>query len=167
MPYNVRVDAIAQDITDEVKEAILDFLQTYDFPYVTTISDKFALRQVFIEHFRDRHSLQWLKDKVYTLASSKNLKGVATVAWTETNRLHTAGLGRLLLSEGKKMCTTVHSYGDNPMSLVCRNNLEGKTLNIPEIINNSFPKSRDGIKRTDVPMVPQHANCRHVLAPIE
>lgn len=57
MPYNVRADRIAQDINDEVKKSILDFLKTYGFPYVTTIADKSALREVFIEHFKNRHDL--------------------------------------------------------------------------------------------------------------
>ncbi len=167
IPYNVRADSIAQAIDYGVRQAIMGFLRTYDFPYVTSVGNKSALREVFIEHFRTKHSLDWLKDRVYTLATSKDLRGVATVAWSETNRLHTIGLGKALLSKGKETCTTVHSYGDSPMSEECRTNLEGKILHIQDIINNSFPKTRDELSRRDIAMVPQHWNCRHVLAPVE
>lgn len=169
MPYNVRADHIAEDIDDEVKNSILDFLKTYNFPYVTTIANKSALREIFIEHFKNRHNLEWLKQRIYALARAegKSLRGVAAVAWCETNRLHTMGLGRVLLSKGIKKCTTVHSYGRIPMSPVCRNNLEGKILDIEEILKNSFPKRYEELRRTDIPMIPQHPNCRHVMAPIE
>lgn len=53
------------------------------------------------------------------------------------------------------------------MSPVCRRNLEGKQLDIEEIIKNSFPKKYEDLRRTDIPMIPQHVNCRHVMAPIE
>lgn len=169
MPYNVRADRIAQDIDDDVRERILKFLDTYDFPYVTSVRDKSGLLAVFIEHFKNRHSLRWLRERVYALArrEGRDLRGVAAVAWSEPNRLHTMGLGTLLLSKGIKKCTTVHSYGRRPMSPVCRNNLEGKQLDIQEVINNSFPKKYEDLMRTDVPMIPQHVNCRHVMAPIE
>jgi hypothetical protein len=169
MPYNVRTNRIAQDIDDDVRESILKFLEKYDFPYVTSVIDKSALRAVFIEHFKNRHDLEWLKQGVYALArrEGRSLRGVAAVAWSETNRLHTMGLGTLLLSKGIKKCTTVHSYGRIPMSLACRNNLEGKLLDIQEVIGNSFPKKYEDLMRTDVPMIPQHVNCRHVMAPIE
>ena len=169
MPYNVRADRIAQDIDDDVRERILKFLETYDFLYVTSVTNKSALRVVFIEHFKNRHDLGWLRESVYALArrEGRSLRGVAAVAWSETNRLHTMGLGTLLLSKGIKKCTTVHSYGRRPMSPVCRNNLEGKQLDIQEVINNSFPKRYEDLMRTDVPMIPQHVNCRHVMAPIE
>lgn len=169
MPYNVRVDRIAQDIDDDVRERILKFLETYDFPYVTSVMNKSALRDVFIEHFKNRHDLRWLRQSVYVLArrEDRSLRGVAAVAWSETNRLHTMGLGTLLLSKGIKKCTTVHSYGRRPMSPVCKKNLEGKQLDIQKVINNSFPKRYEDLRRTDIPMIPQHVNCRHVMAPIE
>lgn len=107
--------------------------------------------------------------RIYALArrEGRSLRGVAAVAWCETNRLHTMGLGTVLLSKGIKKCTTVHSYGRRPMSPVCHNNLEGKQLDIQEVINNSFPKRYEDLMRTDIPMIPQHPNCRHVMAPIE
>jgi len=78
------------------------------------------------------------------------------------------GLGAVLLSRGEKKCRTIHSYGyTSPMSLICRNNLEGKQLEIEQIIKNSFPKNYAELSRTDIPMIPQHVNCRHVMAPIE
>lgn len=169
MSYNVRVDRIAQEIDDEVQKLILEFLKTYKFPYVRSIMNKSALREVFIEHFKNRHNLAWLKQRLYYLArqEGKSLRGIAAGAWSETNRLHTAGLGNLLLSKGIKKCTTVHSYGSRPMSPVCRRNLEGKQLDIEEIIKNSFPKKYEDLRRTNIPMIPQHVNCRHVMAPIE
>ena len=170
MPYKVRVDSIAQDIDKEVQESLLGFLKIYDFPYVTSITNKKALHEVFVEHFTNRHNLDWLKRSLYKLAGLEggNLGGVAACAWSETNRIHTMGLGSVLLSKGIKKCTTVHSYGySRPMSPVCRQNLEGKELDIQEIIDNSFPKTYQDLKRIDIPMVPQHVNCRHVMAPIE
>jgi len=169
MPYNVRADRIAQDIDDNVRKKILEFLETYDFPYVTTVADKQALRTIFIEHFKNRHDLKWLKQSIYALArkEGRSLRGVAAVAWCETNRLHTMGLGTLLLSKGIKKCTTVHSYGNQPMSYARRYNLEGKILDIEEIIRNSFPKRYEDLMHTDIPMIPQHPNCRRVMAPIE
>lgn len=169
MPYNVRIDRIAQDIDDEVKKSILKFLKTYDFRYVTSVMNKSTLREIFIEHFKNRHDFEWLKQMVYSLATQegRDLRGVAAVAWSESNRLHTMGLGTLLLSKGVKKCTTVHSYGRTPMSPVCQKNLEGKQLDIREVIDNSFPKKYEDLMRTDVPMIPQHINCRHVMAPIE
>jgi len=125
--YNVRAEHIAEDVSDEVRALILEFLKTYDFPYVTTIRNKTTLRNAFMEYFKDRHNPEWLKQKVYELAKVEgrpNLRGVAAVAWCETNRLHTMGLGRLLLSRGIRKCTTVHSYGRTHMSSVCQANLE-------------------------------------------
>ena len=170
MPINVRADRIAQDIDDEVKKSILEYLKTYKFPYVTSIMNKSALRDIFIEHFKNRHDLRWLKLRIYSLARQegrRGLRGVAAVAWSETNRLHTMGLGTLFLSKGIKKCTTVHSYGSRPMSPACRKNLEGKQLDIQKVINNSFPKRYKDLMRTDIPMIPQHINCRHIMAPIE
>lgn len=170
MVYNVRVDSIARDIDTEVQKAILEFLETYDFRYVTCIMDKASLRDVFIEHFKNRHDLGWLKQKVYLLAQKegRNLRGVAACAWCEPNRVHTMALGTLLLSKGIKECCTVHSYSRSiPMSPICFKNLEGKHLDIQQVINNSFPKTYQELMRTDVPMIPQHVNCRHIMAPLE
>lgn len=170
MVYNVRVDSIARDIDAEVQTAILGFLGTYDFPYVTCIKNKTALRGLFTEYFKNRHDLAWLRQGVYVLAQreDKDLRGVAACAWCEPNRIHTFGLGNVLLSKGTKQCCTVHSYGySSPMSPICRNNLEGKQLEIEQVIKNSFPKTYGELKRTDIPMIPQHVNCRHVMAPIE
>lgn len=169
MVYKVCVDSIAKDIDAEVQKAILGFLGTYDFPYVTCIVDKTALHELFTEYFKNRHDLAWLKQGVYVLArrEGKSLRGVAACAWCEPNRIHTMGLGTLLLSKGAKKCCTVHSYGySSPMSPICRNNLEGKQLDIEEIIKNSFPKKYEDLMCKDVPMIPQHVNCRHVMSPI-
>jgi hypothetical protein len=166
MTYKVRVDSIAQDISDEVKDAIISFLPSYDFPYSTSVENKAALKQVFIEHFEKRRSLDWLKNQILRLSTSR--RGYAAIALCETNRLHTKGLGEVLLAKGQTKCTTVHSYGyTTPMSLECRNNLEGKTLDIREVITNSFPEKSEDLNRKDIPMIPQHYNCRHVMAPLE
>jgi len=142
MPYNVRVDRIAQDIDDDVRERILKFLETYDFPYVTSVMNKSALRAVFIEHFKNRHDLRWLRQSVYALArrEGRSLRGVAAVAWSETNRLHTMGLGTLLLSKGIKKCTTVHSYGRRPMSLVCKKILKESSWIFKKLLTIHFRK---------------------------
>ena len=164
--YKVRVDYIAQDIDDEVKNAILEFLANYDFPYSATVTDKKALKNIFTEHFQKRHSLYWLKDQIIRIAI--NRRGVTPIALCETNRLHTKGLGTVLLSKGQTKCTTVHTYGyTTPMSPECYRNLEGKTLDIKEIITNSFPKTVDELNRKDIAMIPQHVNCRHVMSPLE
>ncbi|MFC1987388.1 hypothetical protein ACFLVH_02450 [Chloroflexota bacterium] len=166
MTYKVRADSIAQDISDDVKNAILEFLPSYDFPYVTSVTNKVALKQVFTEHFEKRTSFDWLKKQIYRLTN--NRRGVAAVAWCETNRLHTKALGNILLAQGRTKCKTIHSYGDTtPMSLECRNNLEGKTLDIREVITNSFPENIDGLNKKAIPMIPQHFNCRHIMAPLE
>jgi hypothetical protein len=168
--YEVRVDSIARDIDVEVQKSILEFLGTYEFPYVTCIQNKTALRELFTEYFKNRRNLPWLRQGVYVLArkEGRNLTGVAACAWCEPNRIHTMGLGSLLLSKGAKKCCTVHSYGyTSPMSPICLNNLEGKQLEIEEVIKNSFPKTYAELRRIDVPMIPQHVNCRHVMAPIE
>jgi len=168
MKYNVRADRIAQDIEINLKDGILEFLETYDFQYITSVKDKSPLRNIFKEHFIKRHSIEWFKDQMYALGRKEggNLKGVTAVAYSETNRLHTMILGELLLSKGIKKCVTVHSYENTPMSRVCQNNLEGKELDIQEVINNSFPNKYGDLMRTDVPMIPQHVTCRHVMAPI-
>jgi len=170
MVYNVRVDSIARDIDVDVQKVILDFLPTYDFQYVTCIKDKNALRGTFSEYFKNRRDLAWLKHSVYILANreGRNTRGVAACAWCEPNRLHTFGLGTVLLSKGIKSCRTIHSYGYSvPMSPICHNNLEGKQLDVRQVIDNSFPKTYAELTRQDIPMIPQHVNCRHVMAPIE
>ena len=166
MTYKVRVDYIAQDISDEVRDAILKFLPSYDFPYSTSVPNKASLRQVFTEHFQKRHSLDWLKEQILRISPSRS--GYAAVALCETNRLHTKGLGTVLLAQGQTRCRTIHTYGyTTPMSPACRSNLEGKILDIREIITNSFPKNISDLNRKDIPMIPQHINCRHVMAPLE
>lgn len=166
MTYKVRVDSIAQDISDEVKDAILEFLPSYDFPYSTSVDNKAALKKVFIEHFQKRHNLDWLKVQILRLSSSP--MGYAAVASCETNRLHTKGLGTVLLAKGQTKCSTVHTYGYTTSMLPeCRENLEGKILDIREVIANSFPENIDDLNRKDIPMIPQHYNCRHVMAPLE
>jgi len=166
MTYTVRIDTIAQDINDEVRNAILEFLPNFDFPYTTTVTNKEALRKVFIEQFQRRHSLDWLIQQIYGL--NNNMRGATAAARTETNRLHTKALGTILLSKGETQCKTIHTYGyTTPMSDMCRKNLEGKILDIKEIITNSFPTTIEGLNRKDIPMIPQHANCRHIMAPLE
>ena len=165
MKYRVRVESIARDISDEVKAAILNFLPSYYFPYSTTVTDKEALQRIFIEHFQERHSLDWLKGMIEKL--SHNPRGASATAWCETSRLHTKGLGTVLLAQGQAKCVTIHTYGNTPMSQACRDNLEGKILDIKEVIANSFPENVEDLNRTDIPMIPQHFNCRHVMAPIE
>lgn len=166
MTYKVRIDTIAQDISDEVRDAILEFLPNFNFPYTTTVTNKEALKKVFIEHFQKRHSLDWLIQQIYRL--NNNMRGATATARSETNRLHTKALGNILLSKGETQCKTTHTYGyTTPMSDVCRKNLEGKILDIKEMIENSFPQNINGLNRKDIAMIPQHANCRHVMAPLE
>ena len=87
---------------------------------------------------------------------------------TETNRVHTKGLGTVLLRQGHSKCKTIHTYSlVTPMSPTCRINLEGKILDIQEIIYNSFPNNIDDLNNKNIPMIPQHVNCRHVMAPLE
>lgn len=162
MAHDVNVESISHDIDEEVRRSIISFLQTYDFPYVTIVLDKNKLRQIFMEHFTNRRSLDWLKDGINSVAHKKI--GVATVAMTETNRVHTAGLANLLLSKGILTCKTVHSYGRKGMSVECRRNLEGKMLDVGEILKNTFPSRLVDLDRKDVPMIPQHMNCRHVMS---
>jgi len=164
VPYRVRVETIAQDIGEPVKAQILGWLPSYGFPYVTSVHDKAALRDIFGTYFENRLSQDWLITRVYQIAKVDK-RGVASVAWTEPNRLHTKGLGEYLLSKGQTTCVTVHSYGSTPMKRECIDNLEGRTLNIRDVINNSFPPTIADLSRIDVPMVPQHFNCRHVIAP--
>lgn len=163
MTYNVNVESIAIDIDDKVRNAILTRLETYDFPYVSTVPNKTALRELFKKHFKEKHTIDWLKGQLEGMVTSR--RGIVPIAMTETNRLHTGGLADVLLSEGKTQCTTVHSYGMEGMSSKCGSNLEGKTLDIREILVNSFPSSTSELSR-DIPMIPQHVNCRHVMSPL-
>src|SRR5438552_3856126 len=59
--YSVKIETLAQDISDEVRNEILGFLHNYDFPYVKTVSDKTRLRSVFIDYFTNRQTVGWLK----------------------------------------------------------------------------------------------------------
>ncbi|MCE2507244.1 MAG: hypothetical protein J4F36_12420 [Nitrosopumilaceae archaeon] len=52
------------------------------------------------------------------------------------------------------------------MSSVCIKNIENKILDIDEVLSNTFPQERLDILKKDVPMIPQHVNCRHVMSPI-
>jgi len=167
MSYNIRVDRIAQDISDEVRDAVLKFLPSYEFPYVTAVTERKALQQLFIEHFQNRHDLAWLKAKIYGLTVMRDRRASTAIALSETNRLHTKGLGTVLLSNGQTKCRTIHSYGkESSMNSKCWRNLKGKTFDIKTIIANSFPESRADLEN-DIPMIPQHINCRHVMAPLE
>ena len=165
--YEIRVDHLAQDIPDIVRSSILEFIKTYEFSYVTSIGNIDTLRVSFIQYFTARHSYEWLKEEAYRLARNegRKLTGVATVAFTEPNRIHTGVLGRMLLDRGITQCITTHTYGETPMSPICQQNLEDKLLDIEEIIKNTFPPRYDDLKRRDIPMIPQHPNCRHVMAP--
>ena len=163
MTYNVNIDTLSQDINDEVRSAILTRITKYDFPYVSTIPNKVALRDVFKDHFENKRSLAWLEGQLSRLITSK--RGITPTARTETNRLHTGGLADVLILKGETKCTTVHSYGMTGMSPKCQNNIDGKTLDIKAILVDSFPKSIADLNK-DVPMIPQHVSCRHVMAPL-
>ena len=181
--YNVQVEYIAIQIKDEIKERILDFLQVYQFPYNTSFNDKSALREIFIEHFTQRKTLKSLIKKLEDQLQKEGVKNISAkeIALLETNRLHTRGLGGLLLSKGIEKCTTENSYGTRPMHKNCWQNLENppevinnitvkgkpKILKITEILKNSFPSSYDETKKTDIPMIPQTINCYHIMVPIE
>jgi hypothetical protein len=165
--YSVKVETLAQDISDEVRNEILEFLRNYDFPYVRTVSDKTRLRSAFIDCFTNRRTVDWLKHELEQIPSSTRQAAVA-IALTESNRLHTWGVGQVLKKKGQTKCTTVHGNGTGKeRGCACQTNLEGKDLSIDEILANSFPADVRELKRTDIPMVPQHVNCRHVLAPLE
>lgn len=163
MIYNVNVERIALDIDEQVRSAILKRLETYDFPYVTTVTNKAALRELFRKYFQEKHTIDWLKGQLENLVTSR--RGIVPIAMTETNRLHTGGLADVLLAKGETRCTTVHSYGMEGMSIKCGTHLDGKTLDINEILRNSFPTSVSDLSK-DIPMIPQHVNCRHVMAPV-
>ena len=165
MAYSVSIDRIAEDVPTEVRDEILLFLLDYGFPYVATVSDNERLRAVYSSHFTNRQTLDWLKDRLEQISSSR--RGVVAIALTETNRIHTWGLSKVLLRKGQTKCTTTHSYGVGyEMSPACIANLEGRELDIREILGNTFPADVRELQRVDIPMVPQHVNCRHVLSPI-
>lgn len=164
MSYNVRIEYLAQDVPDVVKNSILDFLQNYTFPYVSSVQNKLALKDLFIDHFSNRKTLNSLVDEIKMIATQSRY--ATSVAWTETNRAHTAGLATVLKSIGQTQCTVIHTYGQTPMNSACATNLDGKVLDIDTIVNNSFPTLRQDILRNDIPMIPQHVNCRHVMSPL-
>jgi hypothetical protein len=162
--YNVRVERMAETVPDDVREEIVSFVRVYDFPYVTTVADKAALRATYVSYFENRRTFEWLKGELARLASKPS--AVGAIAVTETDRLHTWGLGQVLLKKGKFTCTTIHPDGAlEPPDDACALNLEGKVLDVAEVVRNTFPRERDDLDRKDVPMVPQHIYCRHVLAP--
>jgi hypothetical protein len=109
VPYNVNVESIAIDISDLVRKQILLFLEDYAFPYSSSINDKQVAGEVLVEHFRKRKSIGWLREQLSLICYKR--RGIEMNARGETNRLHTMGLGRVLLGMGLSKCTTVHSYG--------------------------------------------------------
>jgi len=167
--YNVRVNHIAEDVPAAIQAELIDFVSKYDFPHVTAITDKAWLREAFTEYFRNRHTYEWLKAQAYAKARAegRDLRGVAAVSMCEPNRIHTGALGNYLLKKGQTKCRTIHTYGIDPMQPSCRMNLEGKILDIKTVLVHSFPAAYDDLKRTDIPMIPQHVNCRHVMAPLD
>lgn len=165
MPYIVRIEFLAKDVPEIVKTSILTFLKTYDFPYVSSVQNKSKLRDLFIDHFTNRRSLDSLVSAIKNIASKPQY--ATSVAWTETNRIHTAGLANVLESKDQTKCKVIHTYGETSMSPACRVNLEGKILDIDTVLKNTFPASRTDILKTDVPRIPQHVNCRHVMSPID
>ena len=166
--YSVKVDTLAQDIPDEAQKEILGFLQAYDFPYVSTVPDKVRLRSIFIDYFTNRWTLDWLKHEFEQIPSGSGRQSAIAISLMESNRLHTWGMGRVLKKKGQTRCITVHHSGrPTETGCACQINLEGKDLNMDEILANTFPVDVGALKRTDIPMVPQHVNCRHILAPLE
>jgi hypothetical protein len=166
--YSAKIETLARDIPDEVRSEILAFLQSYNFPYVRTVSDKARLRSAFIDYFTNRRTLDWLKQELGQIPSGSRESAAVAIALTESNRLHTWGMGQVLRKKGESRCTTVHGNGAGRESrCACQTNLEGKELNTDEILANSFPSDVRELKRTDIPMVPQHVNCQHLLAPLE
>jgi len=164
MAYNVNVVSIAEDVPVVVQKSILTRLESYDFPFVSTVPDKKALRSVFTDYFQNRRNFSWLKNEISKLVTKK--QGIVSTAMTETNRLHTGGLSDVLLSKGITKCTTVHSYGMTPISPKCRKHIHEKELNIETILKNSFPEKFSGLN-ADIPMIPEHVSCRHVMAPLD
>jgi hypothetical protein len=166
MPYPVRSDHIAEDIDEDVRREILSFLQTYQFRYVTTVMNRGDLISRFTDYFTNRRTLDWLVWQIAPIVSRQS--NGTRIATSESNRLHTWGLGRVLLNRGEHECTTIHTANSGtPMCQACVANLDGRRLNIDAIIRNTFPATAVELNRGDIPMVPQHPNCGHVLAPIE
>ena len=164
--YTVKIESISRDIPNEVRKSILKELATYTFPNVSLLQNKDRLRQIFIRYFKRPTSLRYLKRQLYQEAVYEGIDkvGIASIAWTETNKLHTLGLGRLLLERGITQCKVNHTKGYIATSWVCRRNLENKVLDVAEILDHTFPGSR--ILRDNI-RVPQHWNCRHVMAPLD
>ena len=181
--YNVQVEYIAIQIEDDVKEKIIEFLKQYEFPYIKSLKDKDALRSIFIDHFNQRANLKSLIKKIDFQLQREGIKNADAreIALMETSRLHTKGLGEVLLSKGIEKCTTENSYGTRPMAESCWKNLETppqvvnnitvkgkpKILNVKEILKNTFPSNYEDLKRTDIPMIPQTSNCYHIMVPLE
>lgn len=165
MAYTVRIEHLAEDVPDTVKASILSFLQTYAFPYVSSVQNKSGLRELFIDHFTNRRSLDSLVEGIKSIVTQPRY--ATSVAWTETNRVHTAGLANVLKSTGQTKCKAIHTYGQTAMSSICATNLEGKILDVDTVVSNSFPALRNDILRVDIPMIPQHVNCRHVMSPLD
>ncbi len=165
MPYGVRIEFISQDVPDVIQTSILLFLKTYDFPYVSSVQDKLELRSLFLDHFTNRKSLDSLVGAIKNIASKPQY--ATSVAWTETNRIHTAGFANMLKSKDQTKCKAIHTYGETSMNSTCMENLEGRILDIDTVLANTFPESRIDILKKDVPMIPQHVNCRHVMSPID
>ena len=164
MAYKVNVESIAEDVPVVVQKSILTRLESYDFPYASTVPNKKALRAVFKEYFEKRRSFDWIKGAITPLVTSR--RGIVPIAMTETNRLHTGGLADFLLSKGVKKCKTIHSYGDVSIAHSCIEHIHEKELDVETVLKNSFPQNSTGLN-ADIPMIPQHPNCRHVMAPID
>jgi len=194
MVYSVHIDYIAFQIDDEVQEKILEFIKTYAFPYITEIKNKDGLKEAFTEHFEKCTQLKDLAEDIAYLAKKEGLKLDVTeslsgmkkktamgIARTETNRLHTMGLGQVLLSKGIRKCTTENFYGTEPIPEASWKNLESepqtinditvkgkpKIFDIEEILKNTFPDDPKNLERNDVPMIPQVFNGRHIMVPIK
>ena len=164
MAYKVNVESIAEDVPDIIQKHILKRLESYDFPYVSTVPNKNGLRTVFQEYFEKRRGFSWLKSAVTLLVTSK--RGIVPIAMTETNRLHTGGLADFLLSKNVEKCKTIHSYGNVSIAGSCIKHIHEKELDVETVLKNSFPQNSAGLN-ADIPMIPQHPNCRHVMAPID
>lgn len=165
MSYPVKIESISRDIPLEVRKSILKEVETYTFPNVGCFRNKDRLREIFKRYFKRPTSLRYLKRQLYSLAIREGIPklGIASIGWTEINKLHTLGLGRLLLERGIFECQATHTKGYTPTSYLCRRQLENKTLNVITILNNTLPGS--GYLRENT-RIPQHYNCRHIMAPL-
>jgi len=65
-----------------------------------------------------------------------------------------------------KKCKTIHSYGDVSIANSCIKYIHEKELDVETVLKNSFPQNSAGLN-ADIPMIPQHPNCRHVMAPLD